>query len=150
MPWIRGRSRSIRMFVRPWSWRGKRRSGMGTFLCSREGIAASCILGAGFNFPFGCCSCRHGKSASIPPKFSAHMLKHLRTGITTITVYSPIMFTLAGYSQQKSQLLAGINNIGACLCSLVGMVLIDRVGRRWLLWAGAAGLGVCMFLEVSC
>lgn len=78
------------------------------------------------------------------------MLKHRRTGITTITVYSPIMFTLAGYSQQKSQLLAGINNIGACLCSLIGMVLIDRVGRRWLLWAGAAGLGVCMFLEVSC
>ena len=78
------------------------------------------------------------------------MLKHRRTGITTITVYSPIMFTLAGYSTRKSQLLAGINNIGACLCSLIGMVLIDRVGRRWLLWVGAAGLGCCMFLEVCC
>ena len=72
-----------------------------------------------------------------------------RTGITTITVYSPIMFTLAGYSNTKSQLLAGINNIGACLCSLIGMVLIDRVGRRWMLWVGAAMLGVCMFLEVK-
>ena len=59
------------------------------------------------------------------------------------------MFTFAGYSTEKSQLLAGINNIGACLCSLIGMVLIDRVGRRWMLWVGAAGLGVCMFLEVS-
>ena len=79
-----------------------------------------------------------------------HMkLKRRRTGITTITVYSPIMFTLAGYSTRKSQLLAGINNIGACLCSLIGMVLIDRVGRRRLLWAGAVGLGLCMFLEVS-
>lgn len=73
----------------------------------------------------------------------------LRTGITTITVYSPIMFTLAGYSQSKSQLLAGFNNVGACLCSLIGMVLIDRVGRRWMLWVGAVGLGICMFLEVS-
>jgi len=71
------------------------------------------------------------------------------TGITTITVYSPIMFTLAGYSNTKSQLLAGINNIGACLCSLIGMVLIDRVGRRWMLWVGAAMLGVCMFLETG-
>ena len=87
------------------------------------------------------------KIYSNPERIPSQMI--CRTGITTITVYSPIMFTLAGYSTRKSQLLAGINNIGACTCSLIGMVLIDRVGRRWLLWAGAAGLGVCMFLEVS-
>lgn len=58
------------------------------------------------------------------------------------------MFTLAGYGTRKSQLLVGINNIGPCLCSLIGMVLIDRVGHRWMLRVDEMGLDAWMFLEV--
>ena len=69
------------------------------------------------------------------------------TGITTITVYSPYMFTLAGYGTSKSQLLSGLNTIGAFLCSLIGVVLIDRIGRRIALWWGSAAMAVAMILE---
>ncbi|ELU41247.1 MFS monosaccharide transporter [Rhizoctonia solani AG-1 IA] len=56
----------------------------------------------------------------------------------------------AGYTQNKSNLLAGVNNITYMLSTLVAVYTLDKIGRRWTLYWGyaitAVGQGIAMFL----
>ncbi|KAG8729790.1 hypothetical protein FRC12_020705 [Ceratobasidium sp. 428] len=67
-------------------------------------------------------------------------------GIAAVTVYAPRIFSGAGYTQNKSNLLAGVNNITYMLSTLVAVYTLDKIGRRWTLYWGSVGQGIAMFL----
>lgn len=67
-------------------------------------------------------------------------------GIAGVTVYAPTIFRVAGFDSQKSQWISGLNNIFYAFATLICVFTLDRIGRRWTLWWGAAGQGIAMFL----
>ncbi|KAI5282464.1 hypothetical protein KEM52_003660, partial [Ascosphaera acerosa] len=68
------------------------------------------------------------------------------TGIAGVTVYAPTIFKLAGFDDRKAQWVSGLNNVLYCAATLVCVATLDRIGRRWTLWWGAAAQGVALFL----
>lgn len=68
------------------------------------------------------------------------------TGINTIIYYGPQIFALAGSASHRSAILATfavaiVNVIG----TVVGILLVDRVGRKPLLYVGVTGMTVALF-----
>lgn len=63
------------------------------------------------------------------------------TGINTVIYYAPRIFQLAGFPSAESAIMATIW-IGAInvIMTLVGLWLVDRIGRRPLLLGGVAGM----------
>jgi sugar porter (SP) family MFS transporter len=62
------------------------------------------------------------------------------TGINAVMYYAPRIFELVGYAK-KSALLQSISvGLALFLFTIVGMLLIDRVGRKKLLLAGSVGM----------
>jgi sugar porter (SP) family MFS transporter len=63
------------------------------------------------------------------------------TGINTIIYYGPQIFALAGITSNKNAifatLLVAITNM---LATIVGLVLVDRAGRKPLLYIGVTGM----------
>ncbi|KAG2178639.1 hypothetical protein INT44_001792 [Umbelopsis vinacea] len=68
------------------------------------------------------------------------------TGIGVVTVYAPQCFQKAGFSPQTSQMIAGINNITYMLSTIVAVLTLDRYGRRFSLFWGAAAQGLSLVL----
>jgi len=66
-------------------------------------------------------------------------------GIAGITIYGPEIFTLAGISAADRQWVAGLNDITYMLATLICVFTLDRIGRRWTLYWGAVGQGICCF-----
>lgn len=69
------------------------------------------------------------------------------SGINAVIYYAPTVFQEAGFDSTDTQILATIGvGVVNVLMTLVGMMLIDRIGRRRLLLIGfagtAAGLGL--------
>ena len=69
------------------------------------------------------------------------------TGILAITVYAGIMFEQAGFSTEKSSLLAGIIQIVGILGTLAATFTIDRFGRRPSLLFGFIVQGAVLILS---
>ncbi|CZT43464.1 probable transporter (major facilitator superfamily) [Rhynchosporium secalis] len=67
-------------------------------------------------------------------------------GIAGVTVYAPTIFRMAGFNTEKSQWIAGLNNIFYTLSTLICVFTLDRIGRRWTLYWGSVGQGIAMFL----
>jgi sugar porter (SP) family MFS transporter len=68
------------------------------------------------------------------------------SGINAILYYAPRIFELSGLSIDDSMfqsILVGITN---GIFTILGMILIDRVGRRKLLIVGSIGMSVCLGL----
>lgn len=69
------------------------------------------------------------------------------TGINTIIYYGPRIFSLAGITSNKSAifatLLIAITNM---LATIIALVLVDRAGRKPLLYVGISGMTVSLFL----
>ncbi len=67
------------------------------------------------------------------------------SGINAVIYYSPTILQEAGFDSQSTQILAtigiGIVNVGM---TIVGMMLIDRIGRRRLLFIGFAGTALSL------
>lgn len=67
------------------------------------------------------------------------------SGINAVIYYAPTVFELSGFSSTTTQILAtagiGVVNV---LMTVVGMMLIDRLGRRLLLLIGFAGTAVSL------
>jgi MFS family permease len=63
------------------------------------------------------------------------------TGINTIIYYGPKIFTLAGITSSENAILAtllvAITNV---LATVIALVLVDRVGRKPLLYWGVGGM----------
>jgi sugar porter (SP) family MFS transporter len=69
------------------------------------------------------------------------------TGINTIIYYGPQIFALAGISSNKNAifatLLVAIVNV---LATIIALALVDRVGRKPLLYVGVGGMTVSLFV----
>lgn len=67
-------------------------------------------------------------------------------GINVVFYYGAVLWQAVGFSESDALLinvLSGALSIGACV---VAMVLIDRVGRKPLLWSGSVGMTVALGL----
>lgn len=69
------------------------------------------------------------------------------TGINTIIYYGPRIFALSGITSNQnaifSTLLVAVTNM---LATIIALVLVDRVGRKPLLYAGLGGMTMCLVL----
>ncbi|KAF1016152.1 MAG: D-xylose-proton symporter [Stenotrophomonas maltophilia] len=69
-------------------------------------------------------------------------------GINVVFYYGAVLWQAVGFSESDALLinvLSGGLSIGACLLTVA---LIDRIGRRPLLWVGSAGMSVALVLLV--
>ena len=67
-------------------------------------------------------------------------------GINVVFYYGAVLWQAVGFSENDALLinvLSGALSIGACLLTIV---LIDRIGRRPLLWIGSLGMAVSLAL----
>lgn len=67
------------------------------------------------------------------------------SGINAVIYYAPTVFQEAGFDSHATQIMAtigiGVVNVGM---TVVGMMLIDRIGRRKLLFIGFAGTALSL------
>jgi sugar porter (SP) family MFS transporter len=79
------------------------------------------------------------------------MLLTPATGINAVLYYGPQIFSLAGISSDKSAifatLLVAITNV---LATVIALVLVDRLGRKPLLYAGIGGMTAALFVLALC
>jgi sugar porter (SP) family MFS transporter len=79
------------------------------------------------------------------------MLLTPATGINAVIYYGPQIFSLAGISSDKSAIFAtflvAITNV---LATVIALVLVDRAGRKPLLYAGLGGMTVALFVLSVC
>ncbi|KAK3669859.1 hypothetical protein LTR78_010240 [Recurvomyces mirabilis] len=68
------------------------------------------------------------------------------TGVTSVVVYAPTLFKVAGFGDHKSQLLTGFQNLVTMICCVLAIFTIDRFGRRPALIVGGFGQSLCFFL----
>jgi SP family sugar:H+ symporter-like MFS transporter len=69
-------------------------------------------------------------------------------GINVVFYYGAVLWQAVGFSENDALLinvLSGALSIGACL---VTVLLIDRIGRKPLLWIGSAGMAASLALVV--
>ncbi|HIE5354609.1 TPA: sugar porter family MFS transporter [Stenotrophomonas maltophilia] len=69
-------------------------------------------------------------------------------GINVVFYYGAVLWQAVGFSENDALLinvLSGALSIGACL---VTVLLIDRIGRKPLLWIGSVGMSVSLALVV--
>jgi sugar porter (SP) family MFS transporter len=68
------------------------------------------------------------------------------TGINTIIYYGPQIFTMAGITSNShaifATLLVAITNV---LATVIALALVDRIGRKPLLYAGVGGMTASLF-----
>lgn len=67
------------------------------------------------------------------------------TGINVVMYYAPRIFDIAGYSSTEHQLwgtvLVGVTNV---LATFIAIAFVDRLGRKPIMYAGFAVMGVAM------
>ncbi|KIW06995.1 uncharacterized protein PV09_02651 [Verruconis gallopava] len=68
------------------------------------------------------------------------------SGIAGITMFGPVIFGIAGYTNSKAQWISGLNNIFYMFSTLICVYTLDRIGRRWTLYWGSVGQCIAMFL----
>ena len=79
------------------------------------------------------------------------MLLAPATGINAVVYYGPQIFAMAGISSSKSAifatLLVALTNV---LATVIALVLVDRVGRKPLLYAGIGGMTAALVALSLC
>src|ERR1700743_3579451 len=65
-------------------------------------------------------------------------------GINAILYYSNYIFASAGFSQMSSSLQTVLIGLMNLLATLLGMSLIDKLGRKTLLLIGSVGMTLCL------
>lgn len=69
------------------------------------------------------------------------------TGVSPITFYAPLIFQKAGFKLASDALLQTIVfNIANFICTVVALMIVDRVGRRPLFLLGATGMALGQLL----
>lgn len=68
------------------------------------------------------------------------------TGVNTIIYFAPTLLTRTGLGEVASIVATISIGVVSVLAALVGLLLMDRVGRRPLLMAGNTGVTVCLVL----
>ncbi len=72
------------------------------------------------------------------------------TGIDTIIYYGPIIFLESGFKTDSALLASVIIGITNLIFTFVGMAMVDKAGRKFLLLVGLAGMGISMTLVGLC
>ena len=68
------------------------------------------------------------------------------TGINTIIYYGPQIFELAGINSHSNSILATlVVAVVNVIATVVGITLVDRVGRKPLLYLGVGGMTIALF-----
>jgi sugar porter (SP) family MFS transporter len=68
------------------------------------------------------------------------------TGINTIIYYGPQIFELAGIGTHANSILATlVVAVVNVIATVVGIMLVDRVGRKPLLYLGVGGMAIALF-----
>jgi sugar porter (SP) family MFS transporter len=68
------------------------------------------------------------------------------TGINTIIYYGPQIFELAGIGTHSNSILATlVVAVVNVISTVVGITLVDRIGRKPLLYAGVSGMTLALF-----
>lgn len=68
------------------------------------------------------------------------------TGINTIIYYGPQIFELAGIGTHSNSILATLGvAVVNVIATVVGIMLVDRVGRKPLLYLGVTGMTITLF-----
>jgi sugar porter (SP) family MFS transporter len=68
------------------------------------------------------------------------------TGINTIIYYGPRIFELAGSASHASAIFATLLvAVVNALATIVGILLVDRIGRKPLLYVGVSGMTIALF-----
>ena len=88
----------------------------------------------------------HGRLRYGRPMFLAIALGAFNqlSGINAILYYLNDIFSAAGFSRLSGNLQAVAIGVMNLLATILGMALIDRVGRKVLLLVGAVGTSVCL------
>jgi sugar porter (SP) family MFS transporter len=68
------------------------------------------------------------------------------TGINVIMYYAPSIFQAAGFSSDSALMQTVVIGATNLLFTLLGMALIDKLGRKFLLMAGAVGMTIFLGL----
>ena len=68
------------------------------------------------------------------------------SGINAILYYAPRIFELSGLSSADSMFQSIMIGVTNGIFTILGMILIDRVGRKKLLITGSIGMSVCLGL----
>jgi len=104
---------------------------------------------------------REGLKTQIEQKWSALLTPSVRgslfiaagftvlqqvTGINTIIYYGPQIFELAGVGTHSNSILATlVVAVVNVIATVVGILLVDRVGRKPLLYVGVSGMTIALF-----
>ena len=68
------------------------------------------------------------------------------SGINAILYYAPRIFELSGLTNTDSMFQSILIGVTNGIFTILGMILIDRVGRKKLLIVGSIGMSVCLGL----
>jgi len=68
------------------------------------------------------------------------------SGINAILYFAPRIFELSGLSSTDSMFQPVLIGVTNGLFTILGLVIIDRVGRKKLLMVGSAGMAICLGL----
>lgn len=68
------------------------------------------------------------------------------SGINAILYYAPRIFELSGLNKSDSMFQSILIGVTNGIFTILGMVLIDRVGRKKLLMTGSLGMAICLGL----
>ncbi len=71
-------------------------------------------------------------------------------GINVIFYYSSSLWHSVGFSENNAFLFSTITSVTNIVCTLVGIALIDKIGRKPLLLIGAAGMTVTLTTMAIC
>lgn len=69
-------------------------------------------------------------------------------GATAMKYYLPVLFKALGLSPRVSLLAGGIESTLKIVCTVVEMLIIDKIGRRLTLAAGAAVMAFALMVSV--
>ena len=67
------------------------------------------------------------------------------SGINTVTYYSPTVFAIAGFAKKDAIFITAIIGLITIAATILGIALIDRWGRRRLMFFSLGGMATAMF-----
>jgi len=92
------------------------------------------------------------KPASRPPFVIGMLLQFFQqfTGINAIMFYAPVLFQTVGFGNDAALLSAVVTGTINVLSTFVGIFLVDKTGRRFLLLQSSVHMLICQVIFISC
>ena len=106
-----------------------------------ESIVSACEIASQVKDPYR----KLLKPASRPPFIIGMLLQLFQqfTGINAIMFYAPVLFQTVGFGSDAALLSAVITGVINVLSTFVGIYLVDRTGRRFLLLQSSVHMLIC-------